>query len=182
MTRKQRETETFSLSFLDAITCAFGAVILLLVLTKIFEPQTIERSKENLAGLIAALQAQLFELRGETAVLNRDLLAVEEQLSESKQKVARLSGDVSKIRGQFAATTESARIEDEERGELEGARQRLLADMPDNFVPERAESIIGGIPVDSQYIIFVIDRSGSMQGEPWKRAGPGATRTGQDRE
>jgi hypothetical protein len=163
MTRKHRETETFSLSFLDAITCAFGAVILLLVLTKIYEPQTIERSKENLAGLIAALQAQLFELRGETVVMNRDLVAVEEQLSESKEKVARLGGDVSKIRGQFSATSESARIEDEERGDLEGARQKLLADMPEDFAPERSESIIGGIPVDSQYIIFVIDRSGSMQ-------------------
>ena len=45
--RKNRDTETFSLSFLDAITCAFGAIILLLVLTKIYEPQIIERSQEN---------------------------------------------------------------------------------------------------------------------------------------
>jgi hypothetical protein len=37
--------------------------------------------------------------------------------------------------------------------------QRLLAD----YRPEEQDSIIGGIPVDSEYIIFVIDRSGSMQ-------------------
>ena len=45
---KRRDMETFSLSFLDAITCGFGAVILLLVLIKIYEPMTIERSREDL--------------------------------------------------------------------------------------------------------------------------------------
>ena len=79
---KDRETETFSLSFLDAVTCAFGAVILLLVLTKIYEPQTIERSKEELAGLIAALQAELFELRGETAVMNREMLNIGDKTAD----------------------------------------------------------------------------------------------------
>jgi hypothetical protein len=31
---KRRETEVFSLSFLDVICCGFGAIILLLVLTE----------------------------------------------------------------------------------------------------------------------------------------------------
>ena len=62
MMKKNRDTETFSLSFLDAVTCAFGAVILLLVLTKIYEPQLIERSKQELIGLIAALQQELLVL------------------------------------------------------------------------------------------------------------------------
>jgi len=38
MKKRRREVETGSLSFLDVICCGFGAVILLLVLTKIFEP------------------------------------------------------------------------------------------------------------------------------------------------
>ena len=33
MKRKQRDTEIFSLSFLDVICCGFGAIILLLVLS-----------------------------------------------------------------------------------------------------------------------------------------------------
>jgi len=48
MARKKREAETFSLSFLDVICCGFGAVILLLVIAKIYEPVTIEESKADL--------------------------------------------------------------------------------------------------------------------------------------
>jgi hypothetical protein len=169
--RKNRETETFSLSFLDAITCAFGAVILLLVLTKIYEPRTIERSKEELAGLLAVLQKELFDLRGETVILNRLLVGVDEQLSDSKEKLARLRGDVSKIRGQYVASTENALIDSDLRGELVAARQKLTAEMQTllaDYVPEENDTTVGGIPVDSQYIIFVIDTSGSMFQGPWR--------------
>jgi hypothetical protein len=169
--RKDRETETFSLSFLDAVTCAFGAVILLLVLTKIYEPQTIERSKEELVGLIAALQAELFELRGETAVMNREMLTVDEQLSDSKQGVARLRGDVSDVRGKFEASQNNAESEGELRGELVAARQSLTEEMRRllaNYTPDENDTTVGGIPVDSEYIIFVIDTSGSMFQGPWR--------------
>jgi len=171
MKKRDRETETFSLSFLDAITCAFGAVILLLVLTKIYEPQTIERSKEELAGLIAALQLELFEMRGETAVFNREMITVDEQLSESKDAVARLRGDVSDVRGQFEASQDNADVDSEMRGELVAARQTLTEEMKRllaNYRPDEDDTTVGGIPVDSEYIIFVIDTSGSMFQGPWR--------------
>jgi len=171
VSRKNRETETYSLSFLDAITCAFGAVILLLVLTKIYEPQTIERSKRDLTGLVAALQQELFELRGETAILNRQMVGVDEQLSTSKDKLARLRGDVSKIRGKYEASKDNALIESDERGELAAARQQLTDEMQRllaDYEPDENDTTVGGIPVDSEYVIFVIDTSGSMFQGPWR--------------
>ena len=42
--RRRRNIEAFSLSFLDAICCGFGAIILLLVLSKIYEPVVVEES------------------------------------------------------------------------------------------------------------------------------------------
>ncbi len=169
--RKNRDTETFSLSFLDAITCGFGAVILLLVLTKIYEPQTIERAKESMVALIAALQAELFELRGETAVMNRLLSGVDEQLSESKGRLARLQGEVSNIRGQYDASKDDALVDSDLRGELVAARQRLTEEMKAllaDYTPDPDDTTVGGIPVDSEYIIFVIDTSGSMFQGPWR--------------
>jgi len=170
MRRKQRETETFSLSFLDAITCGFGAVILLLVLVKMYEPQTIERTKEELDGLIAALQDELFQLRGRTAVFNRDMVTVDEQLSDSKQQLARLRGEMSQIRGKYEASKDNAMVESDERGELAAARQRLTDEMQRllaNYQPEESDTTVGGIPVDSEYIVFVIDTSGSMGQFAW---------------
>ena len=70
---KRREFEVFTLSFLDCICCGFGAIILLLVLTDVGQPIVIERSEKDLKGQIDALQRQLFELRGETEILNREM-------------------------------------------------------------------------------------------------------------
>jgi len=48
VTRRRRDFQTFSLSFLDVISCGFGAIILLLVLSKIYEPVIIEKTQVDL--------------------------------------------------------------------------------------------------------------------------------------
>ena len=40
--RRGRDIEVFSLSFLDVVSCGFGAIILLLVIVKISEPAVID--------------------------------------------------------------------------------------------------------------------------------------------
>ncbi len=167
---RRRDIEVFSLSFLDAICCGFGAVIMLLVLNKASEPRIIEQARIDKQELIAALQQELAEIRGQTAILNRDRLTVEEQLSLNREMLARLQGDLSKIRGQFAASKESG-IDADAQGELLAARQQLTEEMRRllaSYKPPATDTTVGGIPVDSQYIIFVIDTSGSMFQGPWR--------------
>jgi hypothetical protein len=101
MKKNRRDIQIFSLSFLDCICCGFGAVILLFVLSKFAEPLIIEEVKVDLEAKIMRLEEELVEIRGETAILNRDLTAKKEQLSEEKIRLARLQGDLSKIEGQF---------------------------------------------------------------------------------
>ena len=69
--KKRRDTDIFSLSFLDIITCGFGAIILLLVITKTGIPAaSIEAAPETTDnGLIRDLQKKLFEIRGQTNIL-----------------------------------------------------------------------------------------------------------------
>ena len=54
--KRQRVADGFSLSFLDCICCGFGAIILLLVLTKIGEPAALEQARQDLDALIARLE------------------------------------------------------------------------------------------------------------------------------
>ena len=44
--RARRPVETFSMSFLDVVCCGFGAIILLLVLSKWAEPRIIDAIRE----------------------------------------------------------------------------------------------------------------------------------------
>ena len=167
--RKRRDMETFNLSFLDVVCCGFGAVILLLVITKIYEPVTIQKSQEELQKLIVTLEQELNLIQGESTVLNQTLTEVREQLSENDEQKNRLTGDLSELQGEFTA---SKALADEKTAEMSGllsAKQsmteimrRLLKD----YRPED-ETTVGGIPVDSEYIIFVIDTSGSMYQGPW---------------
>ena len=60
--KTRRGTPEFSISFLDVICCGFGAVILLLMITKTVQPQILERSTVEAAGRVADLTEQLFEI------------------------------------------------------------------------------------------------------------------------
>jgi ribosomal protein L29 len=165
----RRETEIFSISFLDCITCGLGSVVLLLVLSDIRSPE-IEQEREDLQAQILKLQEELIEIEGQSEILNRDLVAKQEQLSEVKRRVARLQGDLSDIRGRYAASKQEADVANQLEGRLASAQQTLTEEMKrllgSDFRRKRDDAI-GGIPVDSEYIIFIIDTSGSMFNYAW---------------
>jgi hypothetical protein len=171
MKKRRRNIEAFSLSFLDCICCGFGAIILLLVLSKIYEPVIIEKTQDDLESLIALLQQELFDIRGETTAINRDLEDVRIQTSSSKLRLARLQGDLSKVRGQYAATQDDSEATLDE-GALNITKQRLTDEMRRlaPFYRRADDDAVAGIPADSEYIIFIIDTSGSMQQFNWNRA------------
>lgn len=166
---RRRNVEAFSLSFLDCICCGFGAIILLLVLSKIYEPVVLEKARDDLEALIALLQQELAEIRGETTVLNRDLVSVREQTSNTKIQLARLQGELDTVQGQYAASQrEDETYVDEDA--LASARQRLTEEMRrlQPYYRRADDDAVAGIPVDSEYVIFIIDTSGSMQQYNWQ--------------
>ncbi|MGI9299644.1 MAG: VWA domain-containing protein [Luminiphilus sp.] len=169
--RSRRPAPEISLSFLDVICCGFGAVILLLMITKTVEPQVLEESTVIAEGKVSELTEQLFEIRGETKILNRELVAKREQISEFETQIAILRGSLASSKSRFDAlqiTRNSNSIVAEQlaiaRQELSEEEERLLG-----RDAERKNQLIGGIPVDSEYIIFIIDTSGSMFSYAWQR-------------
>ncbi|RLA57517.1 MAG: VWA domain-containing protein [Gammaproteobacteria bacterium] len=168
---KRREIAEFGMSFLDVICCGFGAIILLLMITKTVQPQIIEASTINLEGKVAALTEQVFEIRGETTILNRDLNAKHEQLSEYEQKIAILRGQLASVKSRHDSLNVQTNSNDIVMDQLAIARQSLSEEMR-RLLGSQYQSknnLIGGIPVDSEYIIFVIDTSGSMFSYAWER-------------
>ena len=101
-------------------------------------------------------------------MVNRDLNAKQEQLSSIKERVARLRRDLSDVQGEFQSSKQLSDETTDEIGKLSLAQQSFTAEMQrlaaNSSAPEN--NAIGGIPVDSEYIIFVIDTSGSMFNNP----------------
>ena len=171
MRRKRRDIEGQSLSFLDCIACGFGAIILLLVIVKTTEPVVLEASTIDYNGRICVMQEELVELRGEISTFNRALESETEQLSQDKRVLARLTGDLSDVKGAFAASKQDSSVANIVEGRLATARQSLTEEMKRLQAPQRKRelnnSLVAGIPVDSEYIVFIIDTSGSMYNYGW---------------
>ena len=169
---KNRETDGFTVSFLDVASCGFGAMIILLMITKSSAPVTIEYANVTSDGSITELQEQLFTIRGETTILNRELNAKHEQLSALTERSARLRRDMDDIPGRFQSARQLSEETTDEIGRLAIARQTLTAEMERLLANSSAppNNAIGGVPVDSEYVIFVIDTSGSMFNNPsWNK-------------
>ena len=172
MKRRRQDLQVFSISFLDVVCSAFGAIILVLVLSKTGEPRVLEQVRADLSGVVADLQAKLYDIRGETRIFNRELQFKRPQLSESQDQLARLRLEFSEIKGEFQSATRQLETQRLIAGKLESAQQSLTEEMwrllGENFRRRPEDTPIGGIPVDSEYIIFLIDTSASMFNYSWE--------------
>lgn len=169
MRRRRRETEVFGLSFLDAISCGFGAIVLLLVLTKIAEP-TRERDRGiGLQAMAEELAAELPELDGKLKSLEQKLADEGQRLADAELKLASLRPEARALEAERADAQLDAEAAAAIENRLAVAKQQLTAEMQRLYASGvRPDSdTVGGIPVDSEYIIFVIDTSGSMHGYAW---------------
>ena len=169
MKRARRQTIEISISFLDVISCGFGAIVLLLLIAKTVEftsPDQSQPTPQNQS--VTVLQEQLFSLRGETQRMTKTLTSKQEQLSELEKNIARLREQLASVNRQLQA---SAQADTTERDELILAQQILTEEMQrlQQLGSPNANQLIGGIPVDSEYLVFIIDTSGSMVDFAWPK-------------
>jgi len=168
---RRRSFEVFTLSFLDTICCGFGAMILLLVLTEVGKPAALEESRKHLGGEVRLLEEQLNIIRGQTDELNRELVGSRETLERERGKLSSLAGDLSRIRGRYAGSREDAAVTNIIERQLVAGQEALTEEMQ-RLTAQRAQSPrtadIGGIPLDSEYVIFIIDTSSSMTSNHWE--------------
>ncbi|MDF1831958.1 MAG: VWA domain-containing protein [Porticoccaceae bacterium] len=169
MKRARRQTLEISISFLDVISCGFGAIVLLLLIAKTveFTPQGQNQTTDQNKG-IAVLQEELFSLRGETQKMVQTLASKKEQLSSLEDSIARLREQLANVNRQLQSIAEA---DTTERDELLLAQQILSEEMQrlQTRASPTASSLIGGIPVDSEYLVFIIDTSGSMVDFAWRK-------------
>jgi hypothetical protein len=167
MRNQRRGAAEASLSFLDVISCGFGAIVLLLIIARVGDPAALEVVEQQLLGSVREKQERLFDIRGESVVLNEQLKSRKEQLSELTERVARLKANLASVEAQSDEVSNTVSMESEQ---LKLALQVLTEEM-ERLLPQSSveNQLIGGIPVDSEYIIFVIDTSGSMQMAAWNK-------------
>lgn len=166
----RRVGEDSNISFLDVICCGFGAIVLLLVIVKPTQPVVIEESPIVQEGQVRALQERLFEIRGQVEYLETELNAKHEQLGNDKRRVAILRSEFDVLNSRMANLDDAGASDATEALDLEIALQTLSREMKRLLDGRKSRNdYIGGVPVDSEYIVFIIDTSGSMFNTAWGR-------------
>ena len=172
MSRMRRPAEDMSMSFLDVICCGFGAVILLLIMTKVGTPPVLEESSKQLKGIVAAREGAVHDIVGKSTQLTRELTDKKAELDAELDELAKLEKQVANVLGKYEAEKAVAVEQVSQENKLASAKQSLTEEMEALLGTgfRRTDQTVGGIPVDSEYIIFVIDTSGSMTSYGWKEA------------
>ena len=164
MTRyvKDKKEDQTSVSFLDVIACAFCAIVILVLILPIGQQTLIdvEETPNSPAGrllfLIDATESEITSLQAQVE-------ETEELLAEIESESASISDATDQI--SIAVKNADSRTSTLEAQRLALAKTRTIIETarPQGPDIEQVETELAGIPVDSEYIAFVIDTSGSMQ-------------------
>ena len=158
MKRRRSSGEVFGLAFLDVITCGFGAIVLLLLISK---PAPMETGGETLPSVDATVLEEAAELASR-------LRARWEAL---RVMLASEPGRPAASHGEDRALEEAIRLADERLDQIERDNRGLVrveeslrrATLSVPVPATERDPEVGGIPVDSEHVIFIVDTSGSMQ-------------------
>ncbi len=157
MKRRDRSNDIFSVSFLDIISCGFGAVVLLVLISNKAEAPSgpddqvakdllnqvleMEEDLDALARVVAELESEKKAQGAIMAAIERGGEEIEAALQSGQQDLDQLADD---MRGLSLVQESLSRA----------TIQPATADERDDEV--------GGIPVDSDYAVFIVDTSASM--------------------
>ena len=160
--KRSRNFQIFNLSFLDVISCGFGAVVLLVLLSK----STIVGGTVDVDRI-----SELLKTFTQSQVLSDELKSQSQQLASA---IKEQSDEETQIRNAIQEATQMLATIQSENSSLDTEVNKLKQKLnppsatisADDDVQE--EVYAGGIPVDANYIIFIVDTSGSMQ-QIWRR-------------
>ena len=158
MKKRRSSGEIFGLAFLDVIACGFGAIVLLLLISR---PALIEAGDEARASVDASVLEETADL---VSRLRARWEALQAGLAQEWERPA-------VVRGEDPALEEAIRLAGERLKQLrrdnrglervEESLRRATLRTPAPATERDPE--VGGIPVDSEYVIFILDTSGSMK-------------------
>jgi hypothetical protein len=160
--RNKRDSADFGLSFLDCICCGFGAIVLLFVITMGSANKIIQSLRDRLDMVAQQRLSKIEELDSQEVQVARRAQVAAQEVNEAQTQAERLSSmmDTLSLRiAELEAGREALMVElQEEKTEIAAMQkeQELEFELPDINLPV-------GLPIESNYIAFVFDTSGSMR-------------------
>ncbi len=161
---KRRETEVFSLAFLDCICCGFGAVILVFILT--ISQKTVADT-EN----VADVQARVKRLEHDVAMSQAEVDRIAQALAAQQVEVEDVNAKNTQDQLKLSDRKKELLLLLQQTGMLKDALSTLLGEkklLPtDDHAPlpipnADRRQYLTGVKLRGDYILFIVRMSGSM--------------------
>jgi len=174
--RKKRAFTTFSLSFLDIMSCGFGAVILVfLIIDHSIEAQSKDLNRDLLSE-VNLLDEDISEGEKDKVRLRNTLSEVDLQVVEAQGRAIRINDDISEFEALIEALkrdgyTERTDIEslkaeiqsrEDELQKLKAAAEENSGDNARSFIGEGNRQYLTGLNLGGRNIAILLDVSSSM--------------------
>ncbi len=178
MPRKRRSAEIFSMSFLDCMSCGFGAVILFFMIINSHSDVTSRDQTKALQAETDKLEIEVLDGRKNLALARTSIQKLETEEEEARDQISIIKALIAELRAELAKYDKDtlAQIEAIEKLQsdiksLEEEVKRLLAlKKEQDAAGERVRSFKGegdrqyltGLKLGGERTLILVDRSASM--------------------
>lgn len=177
MARKRRKTEVFSMSFLDCMSCGFGAVILFFMIINSQVTRTTDAPPQELQGETTRLEFEVLEQRKNLVLARNTMEDLNDERAKAADEIAAIVALLEKLKAELEEHDADtlAKIERVERlksdiERLEEEKRRLLAlearlesgSQVRTFTGEGDRQYLTGLKVGGERILVLVDASASM--------------------
>ncbi|SFC82436.1 von Willebrand factor type A domain-containing protein [Microbulbifer thermotolerans] len=174
--KKNRRFSTFSLSFLDIMSCGFGAVALIFLIIKHGSDHDIEAQNEDLAAEVNLLQEEVTFGREHLVLARNALDVVSDELAQTQGLARRILEQIEAVKGNIAEIDSSDDEEDIQRlreklKQLQEAKKNLeeeneqLGNNVRKFIGDGDRQYLTGLRLGGNRILILLDSSASMLGD-----------------
>lgn len=161
---KRRETEVFSLAFLDCICCGFGAVILVFILT-ITQKTTVDNES------VADAQARVRQMEHDVAMSQQEVDRIAQALAAAQVEVEDVNAKNTQDQLKLSDRQKELLLMLQQTGMMKDALSTLLGEKKHLPTEDQAplpipntdrRQYLTGVKLRGDYILFVVRTSGSM--------------------
>ena len=178
MARRRREGNVFSMSFLDCMSCGFGAVILFFMIINAQVKETTEDDPNDLMAETRKIEMEILEGRKNLVLARNTIETLDSEREKAEGEIARIIALIEELQAELAQYDQEslAKIERVEKLQsdielLEEEVKRLLAlkEEADNqgtrlreFKGDGDRQYLTGLKLGGQRTLVLVDRSASM--------------------
>lgn len=164
---KRRETEVFSLAFLDCICCGFGAVLLVFILS-LAQKRTLDKeSIDQVRDRVRQMESQMVTSQADADRLARVLAAAQLELQDINAKNTQEQLKLTDRRQELLLMLRQTGAMKEALASLLGEKKALPteehATVPVPNIDRR--QYLTGFKLEGRYLVFLVRMSGSMLDE-----------------